>query len=53
MNVVNYLTKPPPQVDEFYYEEDSYVVNEQMGVSDRMPKAPIRRISAKVKVIKV
>ena len=29
INAVNYLSKPPPQNDEGYYEEDSYVVNEQ------------------------
>ena len=28
MNAVNYLSKPPPQNDECYCEEDSYVVNE-------------------------
>ena len=28
VNAVNYLTRPPPSVDEFYYEEDSYAVNE-------------------------
>lgn len=31
VNTVNYLTKPPPPVDEFYYKEESYAVNEQMG----------------------
>ena len=31
INAVNYLAKPPPQNDGFYYEEDSYAVNEQMG----------------------
>ena len=29
VNVVNYLTKPPPLVDDFYYEEDFYAVNKQ------------------------
>ena len=29
VNEVNYLTKPPPPVDEFYYEEDLYAVNEK------------------------
>ena len=31
VNAVNYLTKPPLPVDEFYNEEDSYAVNKQMG----------------------
>ena len=31
INAVNYLSKPPPQNDECYYEEDSYVVHEQTG----------------------
>ena len=31
INAVNYLSKPPPQNDECYYEEDSYAVNEHMG----------------------
>ena len=34
INAVNYLSKPPPPHDEFYYVEDSYVVNEKTGVSD-------------------
>ena len=29
VNVVNYLSKPPPLTDVYYYEEDSYSVNEQ------------------------
>ena len=29
VNKVNYLTKPPPPADKFYYEEDSYTVNDQ------------------------
>ena len=29
VNAVYYLTKKPSPVDEFYHEEDSYVVNEQ------------------------
>ena len=31
INAVNYLAKPQPQNDGFYYEEDSYAVNEQTG----------------------
>ena len=31
INAVNYLSKPPPQNDECYYEDDSYAVNEQAG----------------------
>ena len=28
INAVNYLAKPPSPNNEFYYEEESYVVNE-------------------------
>ena len=28
VDAVNYLTNPPPLVDEFYHEKDSYAVNE-------------------------
>ena len=28
VNTVNYLTKPQPQAYDYYYEEDSYAVNE-------------------------
>ncbi len=31
VNVVNYFTKPPTPVDEYYYEEDAYVVKEKTG----------------------
>lgn len=31
VNAVNYLDKPQPTVDEYYYEEDTYAVNDQMG----------------------
>ena len=31
INAVNYLAKSPPPIDECYYEEDFYAVNEQMG----------------------
>ena len=30
VNAVNYLTKPPQLVDDYYYEEDTYAVNDQM-----------------------
>ena len=53
VNAVNYLAKPLPPIDDCYYEEDSYAVNEQMGVSDQVPKALIRKIGAKVKGTKV
>ena len=50
------MSKPPPLNEECYYEKDSYAVNEQVGGeggSDRVPKALIRRIGAKVKETKV
>ena len=28
INTINYMSKPPPQNDECYYDEDSYAVNE-------------------------
>ena len=28
INVVNYLSKPPPPNNECYYKEDSYAVND-------------------------
>ena len=31
VNVVNYLPKPPLPADEYYYEEDTYVLNDQTG----------------------
>ena len=49
INAVNYLSKPPPPNDECYYVENFYAVNEQKGGFDRVPKAQIRRIDAKVK----
>ncbi|XP_069147993.1 uncharacterized protein [Solanum lycopersicum] len=53
INEVNYLSKPPPANDECYFAEDYYAVNEQTRVFDRVPKAQIRRIGAKVKGTKV
>ena len=29
VNAVNYLSRPPVPTDEYYYEKDSYVVNDQ------------------------
>ena len=31
INAVNYLSKPQPQNDKCYNEEDSYAVNEKIG----------------------
>ena len=31
VNMVNYLSKPPPLADEYYYEEYTNVVNNQTG----------------------
>ena len=31
VNALNYLSKPPSPNDEYYDEEDSYAVNNQMG----------------------
>ncbi|XP_015068755.1 uncharacterized protein LOC107013337 [Solanum pennellii] len=53
VDAVNYMAKPTPPVDECYYEEDIYEVNDQMGVSNQTRKAPITRIGIKVKEIKV
>ena len=52
VNAVNYLSKPPSSTDEFYYEENSYALNEKTIFIDQTSKAPIRRIGTKVKEIK-
>ena len=31
VNALNYFSKPPLPNDEYYYEEHSYAVNNQMG----------------------
>ena len=31
VNVVNYLSKPALPNDEYYYEEETYALNDQMG----------------------
>ena len=53
VNAVNYLTKPPPPADEFYYEEDSYALNDQTRGFRPNAQVSIRRIGANIKEIKV
>ncbi|XP_015081333.1 uncharacterized protein LOC107024936 [Solanum pennellii] len=53
VNAVYYLTKPPLSVDEYYYNEDDYAVNDQTEVFDKTSKALIRRIAVKVIETKV
>ena len=53
VNAVNYLTKPPPSVDEYYYEEDVYAINDQNWGFQQNAKALIRKICTKVKETKV
>lgn len=48
INVVNYLIKNPPPVEECYYAKETYVVNDLMEGSDPMTKAPIGIINSKV-----
>lgn len=31
VNAMKYFTKPPPLIDEYYYEKDYYAVNDHMG----------------------
>ena len=53
VNAVNYLNKQPQPEDEYYYEEDTYVVTDQTGGPDQTLKEPIKRIGIKVNEIKV
>ena len=52
-NAVNYLTKQPPPADEYYYEDDSYPVNEQTRGFGPKTQAPIKKFGAKVKKVMV
>lgn len=47
------MTRTPPPYKECYFEEDAYVVNDQTGVSDQMPKGPRWILGAMVKKTKV
>ena len=39
VNAVNHFSKPPLPTDEYYYEEDSYAVNEHtVGFSTKRPR---------------
>ena len=53
VNAANYLKKLPPPADEYYYEEDTYALNDRTGVSDQISKSPIKRIGVNVKEINV
>ena len=53
MNKVNYFTRNPQQVEEYYYEKDVYVVNYQRGVFHQFTKDPTRIIGANVNETKV
>ena len=49
VNMVNYFSKTPPPTDEYYYDEDSYVVNNQTGFTTKCPRLQLGKLAPRLK----